>query len=179
MHENAVIVSTQKIAEYAGLTGIALVVAGVLLGPSALAVVHDLDQTNVLAELGVLMLLFVIAMELSLRIFQRIWTLAVAVAVAVAGLQIAASVLVFWLLSFVFACRLKWRYLWALWWLCHPQRRRLKFCTMRTYRSRRTDCTRHGRGADDVDGWCHGRSEFEWMTAVSLTGAILLLAGLV
>ena len=73
-------------------------VAGVLLGPSAFALVHDQGQIAVLAELGVLMLLFVIGMELSLRVFKRIWRLVA----AVAAVQIAASTLVFWLLSMVF-----------------------------------------------------------------------------
>jgi len=54
--------------------------AGVMLGPSALGLVQDQGQIAVLAELGVLMLLFVIGMELSLRIFKRIWRLVVAAA---------------------------------------------------------------------------------------------------
>lgn len=72
--------------------------AGVLLGPSALGLVNDPGQVNVLAELGVLMLLFVIGMELSLRMFKRIWRLTA----AVAGLQIAASTGVFILMTGVF-----------------------------------------------------------------------------
>ena len=35
------------------------------------------DQIDVLAELGVLMLLFIVGMELSLRSFRRLWRLAV------------------------------------------------------------------------------------------------------
>ena len=73
-------------------------VAGVLLGPSALGLVRDQGQIGVLAELGVLMLLFVIGMELSLRIFKHIWRLAV----AAAALQIGAALAVFWLLAFAF-----------------------------------------------------------------------------
>jgi CPA2 family monovalent cation:H+ antiporter-2 len=53
------------------------ILAGVLLGPSAFAVVHDRGDIDILAELGVLMLLFVIGMELSLRAFRRVWKLAV------------------------------------------------------------------------------------------------------
>ncbi|MGY9014661.1 MAG: cation:proton antiporter, partial [Rhodospirillales bacterium] len=45
--------------------------------PSAFAVVHDRGDIDILAELGVLMLLFVIGMELSLRAFRRVWKLAV------------------------------------------------------------------------------------------------------
>ncbi len=90
----------EAVAVHSNLTGIAVVVlaallcglamerlrqpaivgyilAGVLLGPSALALVENRDQVDVLAELGVLMLLFVIGMELSLRVFRRLWRLAV------------------------------------------------------------------------------------------------------
>lgn len=73
-------------------------VAGVLLGPSALGLVKDQGQIGVLAELGVLMLLFVIGMELSLRVFKRIWRLTA----AAAGLQIVASTGVFMLMTTVF-----------------------------------------------------------------------------
>ncbi|MFQ5764758.1 MAG: cation:proton antiporter [Rhodospirillales bacterium] len=74
------------------------IVAGVLLGPSALAVVEDRAQIDVLAELGVLLLLFVIGMELSLRSFRRIWGLTL----LVTGFQITASVGVMLLLSLAF-----------------------------------------------------------------------------
>ena len=50
--------------------------AGVLLGPSGFAFVENRDQIAVLAELGVLLLLFVIGMELSLRGFARVWRIA-------------------------------------------------------------------------------------------------------
>lgn len=53
------------------------ILAGVLLGPSAFAVVEDRAQIDVLAELGVLLLLFIVGMELSLRSFRRIWRLTV------------------------------------------------------------------------------------------------------
>ena len=47
------------------------IIAGVLLGPSALGLVADRAQIDTLAELGVLMLLFMVGMELSLRVFKR------------------------------------------------------------------------------------------------------------
>ncbi|UCH74373.1 MAG: cation:proton antiporter [Rhodospirillales bacterium] len=49
------------------------IVAGVLLGPSGLGLVTDRAQVGALAELGVLMLLFFIGMELSLRSFRFTW----------------------------------------------------------------------------------------------------------
>lgn len=53
------------------------IVAGVALGPAGFALVSARDGIEVLAEMGVLMLLFIIGMELSLRAFMRIWKIAV------------------------------------------------------------------------------------------------------
>ena len=49
------------------------ILAGLLLGPTALGLVEDREQIDIIAELGVLMLLFVIGMELSIRLFLRLW----------------------------------------------------------------------------------------------------------
>lgn len=64
------------------------ILAGAILGPSVAGLVHDQDAINLLAELGVLMLLYVIGMELSLRAFRRVWKLALSVTLG----QIALSV---------------------------------------------------------------------------------------
>ncbi len=108
----------QQTAAHSNLTGIALVVlaallcgmamerfrqpaivgyilAGVLLGPSAVGVVESRHSIDILAELGVLLLLFLIGMELSLRTFRKIWVLGL----LVTGFQVAASVGVMLLLS--------------------------------------------------------------------------------
>ena len=71
------------------------IVAGVLLGPSGFALVENRDQIDTLADLGVLMLLFVVGMELSIRLFMRIWRLALSTTL----IQIAASMVVMLLLS--------------------------------------------------------------------------------
>lgn len=76
------------------------ILAGVLLGPSAFGLVSDREQIDMLAELGVLLLLYVVGMELSLRAFRRIWRLATMMTL----LQIAASLLV----MFVFRYLLGW-----------------------------------------------------------------------
>jgi len=73
------------------------ILAGVLLGPSGFAMVENRDQIDVLAELGVLMLLFIVGMELSLRSFRRLWRLALFTTLA----QIGASVGVMLVLSAV------------------------------------------------------------------------------
>ena len=62
--------------------------AGVLLGPSGLAFVENRDRIVLLAELGVLLLLFLIGMELSLRGFARVWR----IALMATALQVAISV---------------------------------------------------------------------------------------
>lgn len=49
------------------------ILAGILLGPTAMGVVEDREQIALLAELGVLILLFIIGLELSLRAFKLVW----------------------------------------------------------------------------------------------------------
>lgn len=49
------------------------ILAGIILGPSGLAFVESRDQVSVLAEMGVLLLLFVIGSELNLRTFKKVW----------------------------------------------------------------------------------------------------------
>jgi len=48
------------------------ILAGLVLGPTSLAVVQNSDDVQVLAELGVLLLLFLIGMELSLRALSAV-----------------------------------------------------------------------------------------------------------
>lgn len=69
------------------------IVAGVVLGPSVLGLVGGGEEVQLIAELGVLMLLFLIGMELSLRSFRRIWR----TAMTIAGLQIGLGLAFAWL----------------------------------------------------------------------------------
>ncbi|MBC7953461.1 MAG: cation:proton antiporter [Rhodospirillaceae bacterium] len=64
------------------------ILAGVVLGPSGLALVSNRDAVSTLAEFGVLMLLFVVGIELDIRRFVQGWK----VAVFTTALQIAGSV---------------------------------------------------------------------------------------
>lgn len=66
------------------------IAAGVLLGPHGLGLVAERGPIEILAELGVLMLLFIIGMELSLRGFKR----ALRIALPAAAAQIVLSVAV-------------------------------------------------------------------------------------
>jgi CPA2 family monovalent cation:H+ antiporter-2 len=63
------------------------ILAGIILGPSSLGLVEDRETIRQLAELGVLMLLFLIGMELSLRGFRAVWK----IALATTALQIAVA----------------------------------------------------------------------------------------
>ncbi|MPY70457.1 MAG: cation/H(+) antiporter [Alphaproteobacteria bacterium] len=70
-------------------------VAGILLGPTGLGLVVNRGNIAVLAELGVLLLLFVVGMELSVRSLKFAWR----IALPAVALQIAASVAVTMLIS--------------------------------------------------------------------------------
>ena len=53
------------------------ILAGVILGPSVLGLVKNRDEVELLAELGVLVLLYLVGMELSLRGFKPVWRIAI------------------------------------------------------------------------------------------------------
>ncbi len=71
------------------------IIAGVVLGPSFLGLVENEESVALLAEMGVLMLLFVVGMELSLRAFRRVWK----IAIATAALQIVGALAVMTLIG--------------------------------------------------------------------------------
>jgi CPA2 family monovalent cation:H+ antiporter-2 len=52
-----------------------LIVVGILVGPHSLGIVNDVHQVEVLAEIGVALLLFGIGLELSLEKLRRFWKL--------------------------------------------------------------------------------------------------------
>jgi len=74
------------------------IVAGVVLGPSGFDLFPNRGPIQTLAELGVLLLLFIIGMELSLRAFRRVLRLAV----LGAGAQILLSIGAMLILARVF-----------------------------------------------------------------------------
>ncbi len=67
--------------------------AGVVLGPTGLEVISNTATVQTLANLGVIMLLFLIGMEISLRGFRKVYK----TALAATALQIALSVGFAWL----------------------------------------------------------------------------------
>lgn len=72
------------------------ILVGLLLGPSVLGVVSDQSEISFLAELGILLLMFVIGMELDARRFAEVYK----VAISTALLQIGASLLVMALIGY-------------------------------------------------------------------------------
>ena len=66
------------------------IIAGVILGPSGLSLVEDREAIQQLAELGVLMLLYLIGMELSLRGARQVWKIALALTAMQIGVGLLA-----------------------------------------------------------------------------------------
>jgi monovalent cation:H+ antiporter-2, CPA2 family len=71
------------------------ILAGAVLGPSGIGLITDRATVNLLAELGVLVLLFVVGMQLSLRAFRNIYE----TALGATALQIGLSVLLMLLIA--------------------------------------------------------------------------------
>ena len=69
---------------------IGYIVAGVILGPSGFQIIDETEAAKTLAELGVLLLLFLIGMELSLRAFKTVYKLASVIVLV----QVVFSILV-------------------------------------------------------------------------------------
>ncbi len=68
------------------------IVAGLALGPTGLGLVSNTENVQLLAELGVIMLLFIIGMELNIRSFKAVMKTALSTAV----LQISCAFAAFW-----------------------------------------------------------------------------------
>lgn len=71
------------------------ILAGLVLGPSGFELVENEESIGLLAELGMLLLLFVLGMELSLRAFRQIWKIAVTTVI----LQTAGAMGLVWLIG--------------------------------------------------------------------------------
>ena len=71
------------------------ILAGILLGPTAAGLVVNQDQIRLLADLGILMLLFMVGLELPVADFMKVWRLAVTIMIA----QIAGFLAIAWGIS--------------------------------------------------------------------------------
>jgi len=79
---------------------IGLIVTGIILGPSGFNVVHDSEMISILAELGVVLLLFTIGLEFSLEELNRLKKIVVFGGIAQMVLtMIAISLLTFYVIN--------------------------------------------------------------------------------
>jgi monovalent cation:H+ antiporter-2, CPA2 family len=75
------------------------ILAGVILGPSGFGIIEETEAAKTLAELGVLLLLFLVGMELSLRAFKTVYRTALIVVVVQISLAVAATSGIGWVMS--------------------------------------------------------------------------------
>ncbi len=78
---------------------VAYIITGLFVGPSAFGLVHDRELLDVMGELGVIMLLFFIGMEVSLPRLIAGWRVAVLGTTAQMGISVAVCSLGAWLLG--------------------------------------------------------------------------------
>ncbi|MEE8418007.1 MAG: cation:proton antiporter, partial [candidate division Zixibacteria bacterium] len=76
------------------------ILAGILVGPHGLSLVNDPDEVQLLAEIGVALLLFGIGLELSLAKMRRLWKLAVLGGILQVGSTIIFTYLIASLLGY-------------------------------------------------------------------------------
>lgn len=72
------------------------ILAGIVLGPTGFGLISTTENVQLLAELGVIMLLFLVGMEVSLRGFRSVYKTALSTAV----MQILMSVGLFWVVGY-------------------------------------------------------------------------------
>ncbi len=75
------------------------ILTGVVLGPTGFGLVSNTDTVTLLAELGVIMLLFLVGMELSVRAFARVAGLAATVAIGQIAVALAITGAFGWLMQ--------------------------------------------------------------------------------
>lgn len=107
MHDLGAIAITLSVCTLIGIAMVRIrqpamlgyMLCGVILGPDIFGLIQDRESVSFLAELGVIVLLYFIGMELSLSVFRNIWRLALITACA----QIFVSISAVFLLSQLFA----------------------------------------------------------------------------
>jgi len=79
---------------------IGFLTTGIIIGPNALSLVNASEEVEVMSEIGVILLLFVIGMELSLKQLAAIRKTVIRGGFVQVGLTIVISALLFWLAGF-------------------------------------------------------------------------------
>ena len=75
------------------------ILAGVILGPTGFGIIEETEAAKTLAELGVLLLLFLVGMELSLRAFKTVYRTALIVVAVQVALSVMATSGIGWIMS--------------------------------------------------------------------------------
>jgi len=74
------------------------IIVGLLLSPSVLGVVQGREEVSLLAELGILLLLFIVGMEMDLKAFKSVSK----ISIITCGAQIGIGLLAMFILGFIF-----------------------------------------------------------------------------
>lgn len=74
------------------------VIAGLILGPSGFSLIENREMVSFMAELGVLLLLFILGLEMNLRTFREIWR----IALGCVALQVTSAVIMMTGAAFIF-----------------------------------------------------------------------------
>ena len=71
---------------------VALIVAGVIAGPSGVGIVKTQEEVDLLAEVGIVLLLFMVGLEFSVGELRRVWRIVVFGGTLQVGLTVAAAI---------------------------------------------------------------------------------------
>lgn len=77
------------LSKFKQLPMIGYVVAGVILGPAGLRVIEDQSEIHFIAEIGVILLLFILGMELPLNSFRKSYKVAIPATLSLIALSLA------------------------------------------------------------------------------------------
>ena len=81
---------------------VGFILAGAVLGPSGVALISDAAEVEMFAELGVLLLLFVVGLEISLRALRKNLRVVFLCAVLQAAVGVAGAAALGWILDWPF-----------------------------------------------------------------------------
>src|SRR3970040_2018723 len=71
---------------------VALIVTGVIAGPAGIAIVATQEDVDLLAEVGIVLLLFMVGLEFSVGELRRVWRIVVFGGTLQVGLTVAAAI---------------------------------------------------------------------------------------
>ncbi len=93
---------------------VGFLISGALLGPYGLNLIDDVHQVEILAEMGIVLLLFTIGLEFSLARLSRIRTFAITGGSLQVGLTIALTAIIAWVFNLPVGAGVFWGFLIAL-----------------------------------------------------------------